>query len=112
MRSSKKIKPLLNKQAKSFQYAKLRQTQIEELSKEYLRLVAAFYGHIIEAGDKTLKDYDKFTMADLSQEIRLRTILLQRERMRRETKKEEEKQKAMDNQSKILEQLKKETSGR
>lgn len=110
MHSSKKLKRLKNKQSISFQYIKLRTIQTEELAKERLRLIAALYGHFIESGEKTLLHYNYLTMADLSEEIQIRTIMMRQKRLRAENK-EQEKEKPQQRGNKLLDQIMKETSG-
>lgn len=90
--------------AANFNLNKQRRSLVENLSEEYLSILAILFGDQIEMGLKRISYYGNMTMLEAENELRVRTKMMRGQRLRkkRELKEEHEAQEAA-----LLEQLKK-----
>ena len=77
---------------------------IESITNEHLSVLAVLYGDQIEMGVRRVSDYRNMTMLDAEQELRVRTMMLKGQRLRK--KRELNEQYAADERA-LMEQLKK-----
>lgn len=82
----------------------LRMHVVEHLTNEYLSILAILYGPQIEQGLKRISDYRDMTMLEAENEFRIRTMMLQGQRLRKKRILREEHEAA---ESALMEQLKK-----
>ncbi len=79
---------------------------VDNLTSEYLSLLAILYGDHIESGVKRISDYRAMTMLDAENELKLRTMMMRGQRLRKKRMLMEEHQ---ENERALLEQLKRST---
>jgi len=103
------IQKTKNKSNKSvfFQYSAFRYNHIEELSDEYINILAILYGGLITGGDRRISEYGKMTMQQAERELRLRTAILQAQTNQKRTQLREEYSK---NEQDLLAELAKASS--
>lgn len=70
MKQNKKYNP---RQSITFQIEDVRNKTRAVLSEEYMIFLINLYGHLIQDGTKTIKDFKKMTMLDVRSELVLRT---------------------------------------
>lgn len=87
----------------NFQVQQQRVELIESIATEYLSVLSLLYGYHIEQGTRRVSDYGDMTMLDAENELRVRTIMMRGQRMRKQRELREEMQ---ENERKLLEQLK------
>ena len=68
--------------SKNFIIDQQRNRHIENITEEYLNIIALLYGTQIESGIRRIKDYASMTMLDAENELRIRTIMNRAERLR------------------------------
>lgn len=90
-------------QAFNFLVQQQRVELIESIANEYLSVLSLLYGYHIEQGTKRVSDYGDMTMLDAENEIRVRTIMMRGQRIRKQRELREE---MAENERKLLEQLK------
>lgn len=90
--------------APNFSLNKQRRSFVDNLSEEYLSILAILYGNQIDSGIKRISYYGNMTMLEAENELRVRTKMMRGQRLRkkRELREEHEAQ-----ESALLEQLKK-----
>lgn len=88
----------------NFLLNKQRISVIDNITNEYLSMLAILYGDQIEMGTKRVSDYGTMTMLEAENELRVRTMMLRGQRMR---KKRELKEEHEANERALMEQLKK-----
>lgn len=100
------MKPTKNfqTQAMNFNLSKQRKDLIDHIATEYLSMLAILYGDQIEMGTKRVSDYGDMTMLEAENELRVRTLMLRGQRMRKKRELKEEHDAA---EAALLEQLKK-----
>lgn len=75
----------------------------QSLSMEYLQMLAILYGSHIYSGEKRTSDYNNMTMLEVADELRIRTIMMKGERMR---KKRQLREEHAANEAELMERLK------
>lgn len=76
---------------------------VESMATEYLSVLSILYGYQIEQGLRRVSDYGNMTMLEAENEIRIRTVMLRGQRVRKQRELREE---MAENERKLLEQLK------
>jgi len=89
--------------AMSFLLNQQRIELIDNVTNEYLSMLAILYGDQIEQGTKRISDYGNMTMLEAENELRVRTIMMKGQRMRVKRKLQEEHEA---NEKALMEQLK------
>lgn len=95
---------IVQTQATNFLLNNQRQLLIASMTNEYLSMLAILYGDQIEMGVKRVSDFGKMTMLDAENELRVRTMMMKGQRMRKKRELREEHEAA---EAELLEQLKK-----
>lgn len=90
-------------QANEFLLNKQRMALINNVSHEYLSIIAILYGDQIETGVRRIQHYRNMTMLEAENEIRIRSMMVRGQRMnrKRQLRKEHE-----DSEQAMLEELK------
>ncbi len=91
-------------QAMNFLLNQQRREITENVTNEYLSMLAILYGDQIEMGTKRISDYRDMTMLEAENELRVRTMMMQGQRLRLKRKLKEEHE---ENERALMEQLKK-----
>ncbi len=76
---------------------------IESLSLEYLQMLSILYGSQIYNGEKRTSDYNNMTMLEVADELRIRTLMMKGDRIRRKKQLREEH---AANEAEMMERLK------
>lgn len=77
---------------------------VNNITNEYLSMLAILYGDQIEQGTKRVSDYGNMTMLEAENELRVRTLMMRGQRLRAKRRLQEEHE---ENERALLEQLKK-----
>lgn len=88
----------------NFQIEVSRNKMIDALSNEYLQMLSILYGTQIYNGEKRTSDYNDMTMLEVADELRIRTLMMQGDRLRKKRQLQEEHSR---NEADLLERLKK-----
>ncbi len=91
------------KTAINFRLNKIRRDNTKALSEEYLSILAILYGDQIELGVKRVHQYGMMTMLEAENELRVRTIMLKGQRLRRKRELKEQHER---NEREMMEELK------
>lgn len=91
-------------QAMNFLLNKQRRELIDNVTTEYLSMIAILYGDQIDTGIKRISDYGSMTMLEAENEMRVRTMMLRGQTLRKKRQLKEEHDKA---EREMMERLKK-----
>lgn len=91
-------------QAMNFKLNSQRRQLIESMSTEYLSILAILYGDQIEMGTRRISHYGNMTMLEAENEIRVRTMMMKGQRLRKKRQLKEEHDEA---ERELMERLKK-----
>lgn len=91
-------------QAVNFLLQQQRIQLVDNITDEYLSILAILYGDQIQTGVKRISDYGNMTMLEAENELRVRTLMLRGDRLRTKRKLKEEHDTA---ERELMEQLKK-----
>lgn len=87
----------------NFKLNKQRIQLIDNITNEYLSILAILYGDQIESGIRRISDYKDMTMLEAENELRVRTIMMKGQRLRTKRKLKEEHDEA---ERELMERLK------
>jgi hypothetical protein len=95
---------MIKTQAGNFQLQQQRLLLVENITDEYLSILAILYGDQIQSGTKRVSEYGNMTMLEAENELRVRTLMMRGDRLRTKRKLKEEHDAA---EKELMEQLKK-----
>jgi len=87
----------------NFQLEVARNKFIDALASEYLQMLSILYGTQIYSGEKRTSEFNDMTMLEVADELRIRTLMLKGDRLRKKRKLQEEHAR---NEADLLERLK------
>lgn len=70
----------------SYLLQKLRNSNLQSLATEYLYITAMLFGQDIDSGKRQVTHYSSMTMLKAENELRIRTMMMHAERIRRKKK--------------------------
>lgn len=94
---------VIRMKAMNFQINQQRRANIESIAVEYLNILAILYGDQIDTGIKRVRDFGQMTMLEAENELRIRTLMIQAQRLRKKRQLYEEHS---ENERAMLEELK------
>ena len=77
---------------------------LDAVATEYLQMLSILYGAHIYSGEKRTSDYSNMTMLEVADELRIRTLMMQGDRLRKKRQMQEEHAR---NEADLLERLRK-----